>query len=299
MRVAITGASGLIGSALSQSLVTRGDEVVHLVRRDPRSGAERRWTPGEPLEPDVLGDVDAVVHLAGAGVADKRWTPEYRKVIRRSRVDGTRTLAEGVLAQARPIRVVSGSAVGIYGSDRGEDVLTEDSEGGRGFLADVVRAWEGEMRPALEGGSPVAFARTGIVLSPDGGAMEKVLPLAKFGLGGPLGDGQQWWPLVTLADEVRALLWLVDHPEITGPVNIALPVSVRQGEFMALLGDVLHRPAVVPAPAFAVRAMLGQFAEDILGSQRVQPAVLLESGFTFEHPDGASAARWLVGRDKE
>lgn len=299
MRVAITGASGLIGSALSAALVARGDEVVVLVRREPRSGAERRWSPGEALDPGVLADVDAVVHLAGAGVADRRWTPEYRKVIRRSRIDGTRTLAEAVLKLERPVRVVSGSAVGIYGSDRGEEVLTEESASGRGFLADVVRAWEGEMRPALAAGVPVAFARTGIVLSPDGGAMERVLPLAKFGLGGPLGDGQQWWPLVTLDDEVRALLWLLDHPEITGPVNVALPTPVRQGEFMALLGEELHRPAVVPAPAFAVRAMLGQFADDILGSQRVAPSVLLDSGFTFEDPDGASAARWLVTRDKE
>ena len=299
MRVAITGASGLIGSALSAALVARGDDVVHLVRREPRSGAERRWTPGERLDPEVLSDVDAIVHLAGAGVADKRWTPAYRRVIRRSRIDGTRTLAEGILGLDRPVRVVSGSAVGVYGSDRGEEVLTEESTAGRGFLADVVRAWEGEMRPVTAAGVPVAFARTGIVLSPDGGAMGRVLPLARLGLGGPLGDGSQWWPVVTLADEVRALLWLLDHPDLTGPVNIALPTPVRQGEFMALLGERLHRPSVLPAPAFAVRAMLGAFADDILGSQRVAPRVLLDSGFVFEEPDGASAARWLVTREKE
>lgn len=296
MRVALTGASGLIGSALSQALTTRGDEVVHLVRRPPRTSAEREWSPGEALDPGVLGDVDVVVHLAGAGVADRRWTPEYRKTIRRSRIDGTRTLANAVLAQERPVRVVSGSAVGIYGSDRGEEVLTETSAAGKGFLADVVRAWEGEMRPVAAAGIPVAFARTGIVLSADGGAMAKVLPLAKAGLGGPLGDGHQWWPVVTLDDEVAALVWLVDHPEITGPVNIAIPEPVRQGEFMALLGEELHRPSVIPAPAFALRAMLGGFADDVLGSQRVAPRVLEESGFTFAQGDGTSAARWLTSR---
>ncbi|WP_040632919.1 TIGR01777 family oxidoreductase [Mobilicoccus pelagius] len=299
MRVAITGASGLIGSVLSQRLAARGDRVVHLVRRQARSSAEREWIPGAPLDPTVLDDVDAVVHLAGAGVGDKRWTAKYRRTIRRSRIDGTRTLAQAVLTLDRPVRVVSGSAVGIYGSDRGEELLTETSTAGKGFLADVVRAWEAEMRPAREAGVPVAFARTGIVLSPDGGAMERVLPLARLGLGGPLGDGQQWWPLVTLDDEVSALLWLVDHPQITGPVNIALPDPVRQGEFMALLGEELHRPAVLPAPAFALRAMLGQFADDILGSQRVRPDVLLDSGFTFASPTGETAAQWLVTRDKE
>ncbi|GAB47854.1 hypothetical protein MOPEL_029_01360 [Mobilicoccus pelagius NBRC 104925] len=297
--MAITGASGLIGSVLSQRLAARGDRVVHLVRRQARSSAEREWIPGAPLDPTVLDDVDAVVHLAGAGVGDKRWTAKYRRTIRRSRIDGTRTLAQAVLTLDRPVRVVSGSAVGIYGSDRGEELLTETSTAGKGFLADVVRAWEAEMRPAREAGVPVAFARTGIVLSPDGGAMERVLPLARLGLGGPLGDGQQWWPLVTLDDEVSALLWLVDHPQITGPVNIALPDPVRQGEFMALLGEELHRPAVLPAPAFALRAMLGQFADDILGSQRVRPDVLLDSGFTFASPTGETAAQWLVTRDKE
>lgn len=294
MRVAVTGASGLIGSALSQTLTERGDDVVHLVRRAPRSASERQWVPGEPLDPSVLADVDGVVHLAGAGVADKRWTPEYRKIIRRSRIDGTRTLAGAVAATGRPVRVVSGSAVGIYGSDRGEEVLSETSPSGRGFLADVVRAWEGEMRAAAEAGVPVAFARTGIVLSRDGGAMARVLPLSKLGLGGPIGDGQQFWPIITLDDEVSAMVWLLDRPEITGPVNLAVPEPVRQGQFMALLGQELGRPSIVPTPAFAVRAALGDFADDILGSQRVFPGVLLDAGFTFAQPDGPSAARWLT-----
>lgn len=299
MRVAVTGASGLIGSVLSKALTARGDEVVHLVRREPMTAAERQWTPGQPLAPEVLADVDALVHLAGAGVGDARWTAEYKKTIRRSRIDGTRTLADALTALGRPIRVVSGSAVGIYGSDRGDEVLTEASPAGRGFLADVVRAWEGEMRPVVEVGIPVAFARSGIVLSPAGGAMGRVLPLAKMGLGGPLGDGQQFWPVITMDDEVAALLWLIDHPEITGPVNLASPEPVRQGQFMALLGEEMRRPARLPAPAFAIRALLGEFAEDILGSQRVRPDVLLESGFTFAQPDGASAARWLSSPEQE
>ncbi|MDO5626943.1 MAG: TIGR01777 family oxidoreductase [Mobilicoccus sp.] len=297
MLVAVTGASGLVGSALSQALTSRGDEVLHLVRRPPRTSGERAWSPGEPLDPSVLDGVDAVVHLAGAGVADKRWTPEYKKVIRRSRIDGTRTLARAVSGTGRDIRVVSGSAVGIYGSDRGEEVLTEGSADGEGFLADVVRAWEGEMRAVAEE-VPVAFARTGIVVAPGGGAMGRVLPLAKLGLGGPLGDGQQFWPLVTLDDEVAALLWLIDHPHVTGPVNIAIPEAVRQGEFMSLLGERLGRPAKLPAPAFAVRAGLGGFAEDILGSQRVHPSVLLDSGFVFGQPSGPDVASWLVEEQK-
>lgn len=295
----MTGASGLIGSVLSKALTARGDEVVHLVRREPMTAVERQWTPGQPLAPEVLADVDALVHLAGAGVGDARWTAEYKKTIRRSRIDGTRTLAGALTALGRPIRVVSGSAVGIYGSDRGDEVLTEASPAGRGFLADVVRAWEGEMRPVVEVGIPVAFARSGIVLSPAGGAMGRVLPLAKMGLGGPLGDGQQFWPVITMDDEVAALLWLIDHPEITGPVNLASPEPVRQGQFMALLGEEMRRPARLPAPAFAIRALLGEFAEDILGSQRVRPDVLLESGFTFAQPDGASAARWLSSPEQE
>lgn len=294
MRVAVTGASGLIGSATSSALTRRGDEVIHLVRREPRTSGERQWHPGESLDPEVLADADAVVHLAGAGVADRRWTPEYKKVIRRSRIDGTRTIAGAVAQLERPVRVVSASAVGIYGSDRGEETLTEASATGPGFLADVVRAWEGEMRALADSGIPVAFARSGIVVSREGGAMERILPLAKMGLGGPLGDGHQFWPLITLEDEVAALLWLIDHPEITGPVNLAMPEPVRQGQFMALLGDRLGRPAKVPAPAFAIRALLGGFADDILGSQRVHPGVLLESGFTFTHPDGESAARWIT-----
>ncbi|WP_168581625.1 TIGR01777 family oxidoreductase [Gephyromycinifex aptenodytis] len=293
-RIALTGASGLIGTALSSALSARGDEVLHLVRRPARTAAEITWKPGSDLDPAALADVDAVVHLAGAGVGDKRWTPQYRKLIKSSRVEGTRTIAAALARLQRPVRLVSGSAVGFYGSDRAEEVLTEDSAAGSGFLAEVVQAWEAQTERATRAGHPVALARTGIVLSPQGGAMAKVLPLSKLGLGGPLGSGEQYWPWITLPDEVAALMHLIDNPSITGPVNLVAPAPERQRELMRLLGEALGRPAVLPAPAFALRAALGEFAEDILGSQRVTPPVLLASGFTFTHPDPQSAMRWLA-----
>lgn len=294
-RIALTGASGLIGTALSSALSARGDEVLHLVRRPARTAAEITWEPGAELDPEKLDGVEAVVHLAGAGVGDKRWTSEYRALIRDSRVDGTHTIATALSRIDRPVRLVSASAVGIYGSDRGEEVLTEDSElGSSGFLAEVVQAWEAQTEHASRAGHPVALARTGILLSAKGGAMGKVLPLAKLGLAGPLGSGRQYWPWITLPDEVSALIHLIDTPSITGPVNLVAPAPERQGELMRLLGSALRRPARFPAPGFALRAALGEFAQDILGSQRVTPAVLLASGFTFAHPDPQSAMRWLA-----
>lgn len=293
-RIALTGASGLIGTALSSALSARGDEVVHLVRRPARTAAEITWEPGAELDPGSLEGVDALVHLAGAGVGDKRWTPKYRALIKNSRVNGTHTIATALSHIAHPVRLVSGSAVGIYGSDRGEEVLTEDSEAGSGFLAEVVQAWEAQTEHASRAGHPVALARTGILLSPTGGAMGKVLPLAKLGLAGPLGSGRQYWPWITLTDEVSALIHLIDTPSITGPVNLVAPAPERQAELMRLLGSAMRRPARLPAPGFALRAALGDFAEDILGSQRVTPPVLLASGFTFAHPDPQSAMRWLA-----
>lgn len=293
-RIAVTGASGLVGTALSAALSARGDEVLHLVRRPSRTAAEITWEPGRDLDPSALSGVDAVVHLAGAGVGDRRWSPEYRAIIKRSRVEGTRTIAQALARLDSPVRLVSGSASGYYGSDRGDEILTEESAPGRGFLADVTKAWEEQTERAVRAGHPVALARSGIVLAPRGGAMAKMLPPAKAGLAGPLGTGRQYWSWITLPDEVAALIHLVDTPSVTGPVNLVAPAPVRQAEFMRLLGKELGRPARVPAPAFALRAALGDFAEDILGSQRVSPTVLLSSGFTFRHPDAATAIHWLA-----
>jgi uncharacterized protein (TIGR01777 family) len=292
-RVAVTGASGLIGSALSAFLSARGDEVVHLVRRQPRASHEISWNPTtQTLSPGDLTGVTAVVHLAGAGVGDHRWTPAYKHEILASRVDGTATIATALANLGEPIALVSGSAIGAYG-DRGDLILTEDSGPGQGFLADVVRSWESATGPAQEAGLRVVHARTGLVLTPKGGAMERVLRLARFGLAGPLGSGRQYWSWITLNDEVRALAHLIDQ-DLSGPVNLVSVQPLRQAEVMKALGAVLGRPAVLPAPALALKVILGEFASDILGSQRALPSVLTASGFVFDHDTIESAMRWLV-----
>ncbi len=294
-RVLISGASGLIGSALSTHLLERGEEVVHLVRRPARTTSEITWHPGEqPLPPAALEGIDAIVHLAGAGIGDKRWTASHKTQIRRSRIEATRTIAQALAAREQPIRFISGSAVGFYGDDRGEEVLTEGSAPGSGFLAEVVRAWEAQTEPAAKARHPVALARSGIVISRTGGTMAKILPLARIGLGGPLGTGEQFWAWISLLDEVRALTWLIDHPQITGPVNLVAPTACRQGELAKTLGAALGRPAVIPAPAPAIRATLGGLAEGVLGSQRVEPTVLLSEGFRFTHPTIDTAMAWLL-----
>jgi uncharacterized protein (TIGR01777 family) len=292
-RVAITGSSGLIGGALSVFLSARGDEVVHLVRRAPRAPYEVSWDPGQrKLNPGGLSGLTAVVHLAGAGVGAHRWTPAYKQEILASRVNGTATIARALAELGEPIALVSGSAIGAYG-DRGDEILTEDSQTGQGFLADVVRAWEAATIPAQKAGLRVAHARTGLVLTPDGGAMGRVLPLARFGLAGPLGTGRQYWSWITLHDELRALAHLIDQ-DVVGPVNLVSTQPLRQGEVMKALGAQLRRPAVLPAPALALKVALGEFASDILASARVLPHVLAGSGFVFEHDNIHSAMRWLV-----
>lgn len=294
-RVAISGASGLIGSALSRVLAARGDEVRPLVRREVRADNEITWDPvARTLDPEALTDVDAVVHLAGAGVADKRWSPAYQQEILRSRSDGTATVAGAVAAHGDRIRLVSGSAVGIYGSNRGAEVLTEESAPGEGFLADVVRAWEAATQVAVDAGAPVALARTGLVMATGAGAFAPLIRLGRLGLGGPLGSGKQYWPWITLGDEVRALLHLVDHREITGPVNLVGPDPVPQIEVSREIGRQLGRPSILPAPAFALRIIVGGFASDILGSQRVMPTVLTGSGFAYADGTLAEAVATLL-----
>lgn len=294
-RVAITGASGLIGGALSSFLSSRGDDVVHLVRRGARTRGEISYDPAKGvLPPESLDGVDAVVHLAGAGVGDKRWTPAYQQTILRSRVDSTTTVAKAVAAHGDRIRLVSGSAVGIYGSDRGDEVLTEESESGQGFLADVVRAWEAATTLAVAGGSPVATIRTGLVMARDAGAFSPLVRLGRLGLGGPLGSGREYWPWITLEDEVRAIAHLVDHREVTGPVNLVGPDPVPQIEVSKEIGRQVGRPAILPAPTFALRLVVGGFASDIVASQRVVPAVLSASGFEHHHTTLAEAVATIV-----
>lgn len=294
MKVAVTGASGLIGSALVPFLRERGDEVLTLVRREPRTAGEVHWDPaaGE-LDPKALAGVEGVVHLAGAGVGDHRWTDAWKRTILDSRVDGTRTLVEALTRlEPRPRVLVSGSAMGFYG-DRGDDLLTEAAAAGHGFLPDVVVAWEGATLPAQQAGIRVSLARTSLVMAPHGGAFGRLLPLLRLGLAGPLGSGRQWWSWITLPDEVRALAFLLDH-EVPGPVNLATAQPLPQAELTAALGRVAKRPTLLPAPRFALRAALGELSGDILTSARLAPEALTRAGFTYEHPDVDTAARWVL-----
>lgn len=292
MRVAVTGASGLIGTSLVPALVARGHEVIRLVRRTPSAADEVRWDPTRG-EVDLAGlaGIDGVVHLAGAGVGDHRWTDAYKAEIRASRVDGTRTIATALAAlDPRPRVLVSGSAIGFYG-DTGDSAVTEDSPAGSGFLADVVVAWEAAAVPAVDAGIRVTYARTGLVMSTDGGALAKMVPLFKLGVGGRLGSGRQYWSFISLADEVRALITLLEDDRYRGPVNLTAPTPVTNAVATSILGRILGRPTVLPVPSFALRTVLGEFASDVLGSQRVLPEVLTDEGFTWEHPDIESALR--------
>lgn len=297
-RVAIAGSSGLIGGALRRHLTARGDQVLSLVRRPARASDERQWDPARgKLDPMALDRLDAIVNLAGVGIGDRRWNDAHKRAVEQSRIETTDTISVALAAErdrsGRPIRFVNGSAVGFYG-DRGDEVLTEDSEAGDDFLAGLVSRWEAATRPARDASVPVAIVRTGLVMARDAGAFQPLLRLARLGLGGPLGSGREWWPYVTLVDELRALTHLIDHPDLTGVFNVAAPESKRQKEIAAVIGAALHRPSVLPAPRIALRVVVGEFADSILASQRVTPSRLLAHGFEFEHPDLESAVTWLV-----
>ena len=294
MKVAVTGASGFIGSALVPALRASGHDVLRLVRRPSTQADEVTWDPGVgTVDLDRLAGTDAVVHLAGAGVADKRWSPAYKETICRSRVDGTRTVVRAMTSlDPMPSVLLSGSAVGFYG-DRGEEVLLETSARGTGFLSDMVVAWEAETAPAAAAGIRVATLRTGLPMSTGGGALGRLAPFIRAGLGGPLADGRMWWPWITLLDEVRAIEHLLET-DVFGPVNLGAQVPARNIDFMKAVGKAFRRPTLVPVPTFALKMVLGEFAIDITGSQRMVPQVLLDSGFDFMHRDVESAARWLA-----
>lgn len=300
--VAITGSGGLLGSALSAALRARGDQVVHLVRRDPGHDLpdgvrEVRWDPVRGVaDPEALEGVTAAVNLAGAGLGDRRWTTRYKQTLVRSRVTNTATLCRALLTLPSTPRLLSGSAIGIYGS-RGDTTLTEQSPPGTGFVADLVQDWEHATWTAQDAGMSVAHLRSGIVLSRSGGALARLLPLVRFGLGGPMGDGTQFWSWISLPDHIAAMLWLLDHPEITGPVNLTSPEPERQKAVVDALASMLHRPSVLPAPTIALRLALGEMAGEVLGSQRVIPTVLQEHGFSFAHPDLQAAAAWVTAPD--
>ncbi|MDT9684515.1 TIGR01777 family oxidoreductase [Streptomyces sp. TRM76323] len=291
-RVAVTGAGGLIGSALVRSLRADGHDVVRLVRRPARGADEVQWDPKRQYV-DVAGlaGCDAVVHLAGAGVGDRRWTEAYKREIRDSRVLGTAAIAEAVAALDVPPRVlVCGTALGYYG-DTGTRAVDESAPAGDGFLPSVCVAWEEAAAAAEEAGIRVAYARTGLVVAARGGAWGRLFPLFRAGLGGRLGDGRQYWSFIALHDEVAALRHLIDTPDLSGPVNLTAPEPVTNREVTAAMSRVLHRPAVLHVPAPALRLALGDFAHDVLGSQRVLPRRLLDSGFRFAFPTVESAIR--------
>ena len=296
MTVAITGGTGMIGSALTALLRTGGHTVRWISRRPVAARGDIGWNPDAgTLEPADLAGVDAVVHLAGANVGE-RWTESHKREIRSSRELGTRTLVRALTKLSTPPKVlVSGSAIGYYG-DTGAKVIDETSPIGTGFLADVSRTWEGETGGAAAAGIRVALARTGIVLSPSGGALAKMLPAFRFGLGGPLGSGDQWMSWISLEDEIAALYFLLMTDSCSGPFNLTAPAPVTNADFGRTLGQVLHRPAILPVPAFALKALFGEMAEaTILGGQRVLPTRLQEAGFRFRYADLATALRAELG----
>jgi uncharacterized protein len=289
-RVAITGASGLIGTALVGHLKAEGHTIQKLVRRKPVAADEVQWDPIQgSVDLAALEGVDAIIHLAGAGVGDKRWSRKYKAEILNSRLLGTTTIATAV-NQLKPSVFISGSAIGWYG-DTGNRGMTESDRSGDDFLASVCRQWEAAADLAEK--VRTVKIRTGLVLDPTGGALGRMMPLFKMGLGGKLGNGKQWWSWITLHDQIKAISYLLEK-DIEGPVNLTSPNPVTNSEFTAVLARALKRPALFPAPAIALKIALGGFSSEILGSKKILPEVLNASGFTFDFPHLGKALEELV-----
>ena len=289
-RIAVTGASGLIGSALVGYLKSEGHTVQRLVRRATVAPDEIRWDPKTGyVDIDALRGVDAVIHLAGVGVGDKRWTKRYKSEILNSRLLGTTAIANAV-AEVKPQVFISASAIGWYG-DSGNRAVVESDSVGNDFLAAVCREWEGAAD--LAGEVRTVKLRTGLVLDPTGGALGRMLPLFRFGLGGKLGSGKQWWSWITLHDVVRAIVFCIEK-KISGPVNLTSPNPVTNQELTAALARAMKRPALFPAPAIALRIALGGFSSEVLGSKKVMPNALTEAGFKWDYPHISTALAALV-----
>lgn len=287
MRVLITGGTGLIGQALVTALKDRGDEVV-ILSRSPADNPEIVTSLEQVQQP-----VDAIVNLAGAGIVDKRWTAVRKQQLRDSRIETTTKLLQWIALQPQcPSVLVSGSAIGYYGSQSSQ-ALDEEAQPVDGFTHQLCADWEGEALKATDLGVRVCLIRTGIVLA-TGGALQKMLPPFRFGLGGPIASGQQWMSWVHIMDEIRAILWLIDNSTLQGAFNLTAPAPVTNAEFSMILGKVLHRPAVIPLPGFVMKLLLGEASELLLEGQRVVPAKLQASGFEFRYPDLQLALKQLL-----
>ena len=293
MRVLISGASGLIGRALTPALISAGHAPVALVRRAPGDD-EVQWNPGERLDPEKLASADAIVHLAGKNVAG-RWTEKFKQEVLESRVQGTRTLAnaaaESYRRSGQPRIFISASGISYYG-DRGDELLTEESSPGQGFLAEVSQQWEAATAPASEAGVRVVNLRIGVVLAHDGGALKPLLLPFRLGLGGRIGSGQQFWSWISFDDVIGVALFALHNDSLRGPVNTVGPSPVRNEEFVRALGEELHRPAIFPLPTWIVRTFLGEMGEELLlTSIRAEPTKLKIAGYKFLHPDLKEAIR--------
>ena len=292
MKIAVTGASGLIGQPLVAHLRQQGHDVYRMVRRATSAPDEITWNPESGfVDLEKLAGTEAVIHLAGAGVGDHRWTDAYKKEIRDSRVNGTDTIARAIASlDPKPRVFVCGSAIGFYG-DTGDRIVTETNPAGHGFLADAVVAWEAAANPARDAGIRVVHPRTGLVVAGNGGAWGRMFPLFKAGVGGKLGSGKQYWSWISLRDEVGALTYLMENESLTGPVNLTAPTPQTNAEITKVMGSVLGRPTLLAVPSIALKTVLGEFSSEVLGSARVLPAVLEQKGFHFQDTTIESAIR--------
>lgn len=295
MKIVLAGASGLIGQPLADSLRRDGHDVLTLVRRAPSGAGEVRWDPASgDLDASTVADADVVVCLSGVGVADKRWTENYKRAIVDSRVDTVGTIARTLASSGSSAALVAASAVGYYG-DTGSRPVDESTAAGDSFLAGVCQLWEDAAAPARDAGLRVTHLRTGLVLAKGAGLLKPLSLVVKAGIGGKLGSGRQYFPWISLTDEVAAIRFLIDH-DVAGPVNLTAPNPVTNAEFTKTLGRVLHRPTVFPVPAFAAKIALGEFAWNALTGQNALPKALLDAGFEFGHPDLEQALRAELGR---
>lgn len=292
MRIVIAGSSGLIGTNLVNQLRADGHEVLRLVRRPAKATSEISWNPAAgKIDTAALAGVEVIINLAGAGVGDHRWTDKYKAEILDSRTQTTALLAK-VAAEINPKLLINASAIGFYG-DTADRTVDETSPVGSGFLADVVKQWEAATKPAEDAGIRVVKIRTGLVVSSKGGAWGRLLPLFKLGLGGRLGNGKQYWSFISLRDEINAIKFVMENDKISGPVNLTAPNPATNSEVTKAMAKVLRRPALFNVPAFALELVLGEFSQEVLGSARVLPKVLIDNGFVFTDPDIVSAIKTL------